>query len=83
MTPRETALNDERLDWMERAVEAEVAVRELLAYLQMPKFQGAENDFVHVSTDLFPKLREIHANLAVARNDIEHWSHRVGKHVSS
>ena len=35
----------------------------LMAYLQTSKFQGPDNDFVHIKTDLFPKLREIRMGL--------------------
>ena len=36
---------------------------DLMAYLESSKFQGPDNDFVHIKTDLFPKLREIRMNL--------------------
>lgn len=36
---------------------------DLMAYLASPKFQGPERDYVHVSTDIVPKLREIRLNL--------------------
>lgn len=36
---------------------------DLMAYLESSKFQGPDNDFVHIKTDLFPKLREIRLNL--------------------
>lgn len=41
--------------------ETVVLLSDLMAYLESPKFHG--NDYVHVSTDLFPKLREIRLNL--------------------
>lgn len=34
---------------------------ELMAYLSSTKFQGVDNDYVHVSTDILPKIREIRA----------------------
>lgn len=34
---------------------------ELMTYLSSTKFQGMDNDYVHVSTDILPKIREIRA----------------------
>ncbi len=34
-------------------------ITNLMAYLASSKFHGAENDYAHVSTDIFPKLREL------------------------
>ena len=31
-------------------------LREIIHYLQAPKFHGAGNDYVHISTDIMPKL---------------------------
>ena len=31
-------------------------LREIIHYLQTPKFHGAGNDYVHISTDIMPKL---------------------------
>ena len=31
-------------------------LREIIRYLQTPKFHGAGNDYVHISTDIMPKL---------------------------
>ena len=36
---------------------------DLMAYLESAKFQGPDNDFVHIKTDLFPRLREIRMGL--------------------
>lgn len=36
---------------------------DLMAYLESSKFRGPENDYVHVSTDIFPKIREIRTSL--------------------
>lgn len=73
MTRREQALNEERIDWMHRAINAEVAVRELMQYLNLPKFQG-DGDFVHISTDLYPKLREI---LNAVTEPVPHWTENM------
>jgi hypothetical protein len=32
---------------------------DLLKYLGSPKFHGPENNYVHISTDIWPKLLEI------------------------
>jgi hypothetical protein len=39
------------------------ALSDLMHYLESSKFQGPDNDYVHVKTDIFPKLREIRLNL--------------------
>lgn len=36
--------------------EAQEETLEILKYLNSPKFHGAENDYVHVSTDIFKKV---------------------------
>lgn len=41
------------------AAEAITMLSDLMAYLESGKFQGPENDYVHVKTDIFPKIREI------------------------
>jgi len=47
-----------------RAVaEAITLLSDLMSYLESSKFKGADNDFVHVSTDIFPKIREIRMSL--------------------
>ena len=81
MTKREIAMNNERLDWMEKAVNAEVALRELLQYLGTSKFQGVDNDFIYVSTDLYPKLVNVYNALA---EDVPHWTSHEGisQHVN-
>lgn len=52
--------NDEKTALICGAVEE---LTSLMAYLESNKFQGPDNDFVHIKTDLFPKLREIRLNL--------------------
>lgn len=39
---------------------------ELEAYLLSSKFQGPGNDYVHVRTDILPKLREIRSDLPLS-----------------
>lgn len=47
-----------------RAVcEAITLLSELMAYLESPKFRGADNDYVQISTDIFPKIREARMSL--------------------
>lgn len=55
---RET--NTEKITLICEAVEELTA---LMAYLQSAKFQGPDMDYVQISTDLFPKLREIRMGL--------------------
>lgn len=52
--------NDEKTALICDAVEE---ITSLMAYLQTAKFQGPDCDYVHIQTDLFPKLREIRLNL--------------------
>ena len=37
-------------------VEARMQLTEILSYLASDKFKGDGNDYVHVSTDIYPKL---------------------------
>ena len=39
------------------------ALRDMLHYLQSPKFHGVDNDYVHVSSDAAPKLMAIYHSL--------------------
>jgi hypothetical protein len=53
-----------RLEADRRALECQLIdvrneLTELLTYLNSSKFQGDGNDYVHVSTDIFPKLAEL------------------------
>lgn len=41
------------------AAEAITMLSDLMAYLESGKFQGPDNDYVHVKRDIFPKIREI------------------------
>ncbi len=34
-------------------------ITEIMAYLSSPKFQGTDNDYVHVTTDIMPKLSKL------------------------
>lgn len=43
--------------------DARLGVQRLIQYLQGPKFQGAGNDYVYISTDLMPKLNRIEQSL--------------------
>jgi hypothetical protein len=50
-----------------RAEDADCAERQvdrLVAYLSSPKFQGADSDYVHIRTDLMPKLMALRLTLA-------------------
>jgi hypothetical protein len=47
----------------EALANARKSISELMAYLETSKFQGPENDYVQISTDIFPKLREIRTGL--------------------
>ena len=73
MTKREQALNNERLDWMERATNAEAALRDLMQYLRQPKFHG-DGDYVYISTDLYPKLQVIMNGIT---EPVTRWSENV------
>ncbi len=39
------------------------ALSDLMAYLESSKFSAPDSDYVHIKTDIFPKLREIRLNL--------------------
>lgn len=43
--------------------EAVTLLSDLMTYLESSKFQGSDNDYVHVKTDIFPKIREIRMSL--------------------
>ena len=43
--------------------EAVTLLSDLMSYLESSKFQGPDRDHVHVSTDIFPKIREIRMSL--------------------
>lgn len=38
---------------------------ELECYLLSTKFQGVDNDYVHISTDILPKISGIRSNIGV------------------
>jgi hypothetical protein len=56
-------LTGERLEALEQLAAARELVLELEAYLLGPKFHGPDNDYVHVSTDLLPKLARVRSAL--------------------
>ncbi len=43
--------------------EAITLLSNLMHYLESSKFQGTDNDYVQISTDIFPKIREIRMSL--------------------
>ena len=43
--------------------EAITLLTDLMFYLEGSKFQGDGNDYVHVKTDIFPKIRSIRIGL--------------------
>jgi len=52
-------LQDHREEQAQKMREIEVLLIELMAYLQTSKFAAPDADYIQISTDLFPKLREI------------------------
>ena len=56
-------LQAERLEALEALRDARDIVSELEAYLMSSKFHGPDNDYVHVSTDLLPKLARVRGAL--------------------
>ena len=46
----------ERDEYAAQVKDARNALIDVMHYLQTPKFHGVENDYVHVSTDIMPKL---------------------------
>lgn len=51
----------------------EEAINELIDYQKyytLPKFQGIENDFAHVSTDIYAKITTIKMYLQMTLNNI-------------
>jgi hypothetical protein len=49
-------LETDNADLRYQLAEAQKAVIELQNYLLSSKFQGVDNDYVHVRTDMLPKL---------------------------
>lgn len=58
-------LQDENAALREQLEAARRAVIDMQSYLQSSKFHGPENDYVHVSTDINPKLSELRNMLLV------------------
>jgi len=46
----------ERDEYAAQMREARDALVDIMHYLQSPKFHGVDKDYVHVSTDIMPKL---------------------------
>jgi len=46
----------ERDEYAAQMRDAREALVDIMHYLQGTKFHGVENDYVHVSTDMMPKL---------------------------
>jgi hypothetical protein len=59
-------LTGERFKALEQLTAARELVLELEAYLMSAKFQGADNDYVHVRTDMLPKLAQVRSALVTA-----------------
>jgi hypothetical protein len=57
------SLMTENADLRYQLAEAQKAVVQLQTYLLSPKFQGSDNDYVHVSTDMLPKLGMLRTTL--------------------
>lgn len=56
----------ERLEALEQLRDARALVCELETYLLSAKFAGPGNDYVHVRTDLLPKLARVRGALLEA-----------------
>ena len=50
---------------LEKAIDE---LTEMQAYYLSSKFQGAENDYAHVSTDIQPRLMQVKCNLVTELN---------------
>jgi len=59
-------LTTERADAIEQLDAARALVLELEAYLLSSKFAGPDNDYVHVRTDMLPKLAQVRSALITA-----------------
>jgi transcription elongation factor GreA-like protein len=59
-------LTTERRELLEQLRDARDMVAELEAYLLSSKFAGPDNDFVHVRTDLLPKISRVKGALITA-----------------
>ena len=56
-------LTRQRANALEALRDARELVEELEAYLLSSKFHGPDNDYVHVRTDLLPKLAHVRGAL--------------------
>lgn len=52
-------LQDEKKDLLQTLNDIQWKLIDLEVYLTSSKFHGSDNDYVHVSTDMLPKLREV------------------------
>ena len=59
-------LTGERLEALAQLAAARELVLELEAYLLSSKLHGPDNDYVHVRTDLLPKLAQVRSALITA-----------------
>lgn len=59
-------LKADRLEALEQLRDARDMVAELEAYLLSSKFHGPDADFVHVRTDMLPKLAQLRSALITA-----------------
>lgn len=56
-------LQDRTAAQAEQITAAREEVEALMSYLLSAKFAGPDNDYVHVSTDMLPKLRALRSTL--------------------
>lgn len=59
-------LTRDRTQALEALRDARELVEELEAYLLSSKFHGPDNDYVHVRTDILPKLAHVRSALLEA-----------------
>ena len=59
-------LTTERRELLEQLRDARDMIAELEAYLLSSKFAGPDNDFMHVRTDLLPKISRVKGALITA-----------------
>lgn len=52
--------------------EIEAELLEIAIYLSSDKFHGHENNYVHVSTDILPKVRNVLNKVRILRKEIEY-----------
>ena len=57
-------LQDQREETARQLLTARTELVEILHYLQSSKFNGPDADYVHVRTDILPKLTRLNTTLA-------------------